>query len=88
MAMIIPDAAAAPLAIGLFGPFTVRRQGDPLPRLRTRKGQWLLALLTLRHDGDVERAWLAGTLWPDNPESQALAHLRRCLTDLRQALGE
>src|SRR5206468_9937784 len=58
MASSSSDAAAEPLAIGLFGPFSVRRQGDPLPPLRTRKGQWLLALLTLRHEGDVDRAWL------------------------------
>jgi non-specific serine/threonine protein kinase len=47
----------------------------------------LLALLALRHGDEVERAWVAGTLWPDSPEAAALANLRNSLTDLRQALG-
>src|SRR5205823_7487585 len=61
--------------------------------LRSRKGQWLLALLTLRHGGGyprsgwMDRAWLAGTLWPDSPEPAAFASLRSCLKDLRRALG-
>jgi two-component SAPR family response regulator len=69
------------------GPFEVRLHGASLPRLRSRKVQWLLALLTLRHGADVERPWLAGLLWPEAPESQALASLRSSLTDLRRALG-
>jgi predicted ATPase/class 3 adenylate cyclase/DNA-binding SARP family transcriptional activator len=82
-----PDRTAAPLSLSLFGPFEVSLNGVDLPRLRTRKGQWLLALLALRHDTDVKRAWLAGTLWPDSPDSFALASLRKSLTDLRRALG-
>src|SRR5438128_10967811 len=83
----MPSDTAAPLALHLFGPFEVRLHGQPLPRLRSRKGQWLLALLTLRHGGEVDRSWLAGTLWPDSPETAALASLRNCLKDLRRALG-
>jgi predicted ATPase/DNA-binding SARP family transcriptional activator len=41
----------------------------------------------LRGGGHVERAWLAGLLWPDSLESKALASLRMCLKDLRRALG-
>jgi predicted ATPase/DNA-binding SARP family transcriptional activator len=58
-----------------------------LPRLRSRKGEWLLALLVLRHGGEVDRRWLAETLWPESSEAQALANLRLCLKDLRRALG-
>jgi DNA-binding SARP family transcriptional activator len=83
----VATESAVPLAIHLFGPFEVRLHGQPLPRLRSRKGQWLLALLTLRHGGTVERPWLAGTLWPDSPEAAAFASLRSCLKDLRRALG-
>ena len=71
----------------LFGPFTVLRDGQPLPPLRTRKGQSLLALLVLRAGRAVERPWLAGVLWPESPEAQARYNLRRSLSDLRQALG-
>jgi predicted ATPase/DNA-binding SARP family transcriptional activator len=87
MAMSEPEAGEAPLAIRMFGPFDARLNGEPLPRLRSRKGQWLLALLTLRHGREVDRAWLAGNLWSDNPEPQALASLRASLADLRRALG-
>src|SRR5437588_5944871 len=83
----VATESAVPLALHLFGPFEVRLHGQPLPRLRSRKGQWLLALLTLRQGRGVERSWIAGTLWPDSPEPQALAGLRNSLTDLRRALG-
>jgi predicted ATPase/class 3 adenylate cyclase len=76
-----------PLKITLFGPFEVRRGDEALPRLRSRKGHWLIALLVLRAGSEVERAWLAGTLWPDSPEPQAMANLRNSLKDLRRALG-
>ncbi len=75
------------LEIRLFGPFRVRVHSAPLPPLRTRKGQWLLALLALCYDQEIERSWLTATLWPDSSESQALYNLRRSLSDLRQALG-
>jgi predicted ATPase/DNA-binding SARP family transcriptional activator len=81
------DVRLSPLTIRLFGPFEVRLRGQPLPRLRSRKGQWLLALLALRHGHEVERAWLAGTLWPDSAEAAAYASLRKSLKDLRRALG-
>src|SRR5579859_4958113 len=82
-----PSKPNCPLVIRLYGPFDVRLNGAPLPYLRTRKHQWLLALLALRPDRPVDRDWLAGTLWPESPNSQALYNLRRCLSDLRTALG-
>src|SRR5262249_34840480 len=85
--VIEPGAGLFPLQIRLFGPFAVRVDGLPMPPLRTRKGQHLLALLVLRHDRDLPRDWLAGTLWPDSDEARALYNLRRSLTDLRGALG-
>ncbi|HLK60485.1 MAG TPA: BTAD domain-containing putative transcriptional regulator, partial [Chthonomonadaceae bacterium] len=58
-----------------------------MPRVRTRSVEWLLALLALRHGRTVDRSWLAGTLWPDSEESQALHNLRDILVHLRKALG-
>ena len=87
MSAIDFDSADSPLAIRLFGPMDVRVQGQPLSQLRSRKGYWLLALLVLRHGRQVERDWLAGTLWPESDQSQAYSSLRRTLTDLRQAMG-
>jgi predicted ATPase/DNA-binding SARP family transcriptional activator/class 3 adenylate cyclase len=81
------ESAAVPLAIRLFGPFAVWVYGVPLPRLRSRKGQWLLALLALRRGREVDRSWLAEMLWPEGRAGNALALMRRELTDLRRALG-
>jgi len=58
-----------------------------MPALRTRKGQWLLALLVLKRASPVDRAWLAGTLWPDTTEENAFISLRKSLNDMRHALG-
>jgi predicted ATPase/DNA-binding SARP family transcriptional activator len=75
------------LTLRLFGSFEALLDGQPMPRLRSRKGEWLLALLALRAGRAVERDWLAGVLWPESTKSQGLALLRRTLTDLRRALG-
>lgn len=77
---------AASFEMRLFGPFDVRVNGAPMGRLRSRKGNWLLALLALRGGGEVARSFLAGTLWPESGESQSLASLRQSLADLRSAL--
>ncbi len=72
----------------LLGPFDVRLAGGKrLPPLRTHKGEWLLALLALRGGRPVAREWLASILWQDSQDSAALYNLRRCLSDLRPALG-
>jgi predicted ATPase/DNA-binding SARP family transcriptional activator len=81
-------SSASPLRLRLFGPFEACLNGAPLPRLRTRRGEWLLALLALRAGREVDRDWLAGTLWPESTETQALTNLRVSLADLRRALGE
>ncbi len=74
------------LEIRMFGSWQACLHGCSLPRLRTRKGQWLLALLVLR-GGEVDRDWLAATLWPHSRAEAALANLRACLKDLRRSLG-
>lgn len=81
------EAEEASIDLRLFGPMAIRVCGRTIPRLRTRKGLWLLALLSLRAGRDVERSWLAGTLWPECDEAHALRSLRQSLHDLRLALG-
>src|ERR1043166_2645413 len=76
-----------PLTMRLFGPLSVSLQGEPMPRVRTRSVEWLLAILVLRSGRSVSRSWLAGTLWPDSEETQALQNLRNALLSLRKALG-
>src|SRR5579871_2033191 len=70
-----------PLTIQLFGAFTLQRDGQTLPPTRTRKEQWLLALLLLRYPQQVERAWLAATLWADSADDQARENLRHSLSN-------
>ena len=76
-----------PLSIKLFGPLDVAVDGRPLTPLRTSRERALLGLLALRGDMEVDRAWLAGTLWPDSLDEHAAYNLRRALSDLRRALG-
>lgn len=82
----VPGTAVG-LEIRLFGSMEVRVGGHPMPRLRSRKGLWLLALLALRAGRDVDREWLAGTLWSDCRDDAARRSLRQSLHDLRCALG-
>lgn len=76
-----------PLTIHLFGPLRVIVHGELMPRPRGRSIEWLLALLTLRSGRALDRAWLAGTLWPESEEQQALHNLRDALVHLRKAFG-
>jgi DNA-binding SARP family transcriptional activator len=78
---------APPLSIQMFGSLHVTVRGEPMPRVRTRSVEWLLALLVLHHGRAVSRSWLAGTLWPESSGSKALENLRADLVRLRKALG-
>jgi hypothetical protein len=82
-----PASQASSLTPRLFGAFEAHLGDTPLPQLRTRKAQRLLALLAQHPGAEVARDWLAGTLWPDSPKAAAPAHLRGVLQDLRRALG-
>jgi predicted ATPase/DNA-binding SARP family transcriptional activator len=75
------------MILQLFGTFAVQGEGRPLPPPRSRKCDWLLALLALRRGEEMDRASLAGLLWPDSPHTQALYNLRRALAELRELLG-
>ncbi|RYG35662.1 tetratricopeptide repeat protein [bacterium] len=77
-----------PLTIRLFGPMLVLVGEEPLPRLRSRKALWLLALLCTRANRPVAREWLATTLWPDVDQAAAFANLRPVVSELRRALGD
>jgi DNA-binding SARP family transcriptional activator len=80
--------SAGRLEIRLFGSLQVSLGDEPMPRIRNRSVEWLLALLVLRAGQSVSRSWLAGTLWPESREEQALLNLRVGLMRLRDALGE
>src|SRR6266540_2371986 len=65
----------SPFSLRLFGPFRAQVGGEPIPRVRTRSVEWLLAILVLRHGAPINRSWLAGTLWPESEETRALQNL-------------
>jgi DNA-binding SARP family transcriptional activator len=76
------------LRLQLFGPMLVLVNGETIPRLRSRKALWLMALLSMRANRAVSREWVATTLWPDARLDVAFATLRPIVSELRQALGE
>ena len=51
------DCPPPPLTLRLFGSFEAYRGEVPLPRLRRRKDQWLLALLALKPGAEVARTF-------------------------------
>ncbi len=83
------EMSVPPMTIRLFGGVEVQVQGQPLPKLRSRKEVQLLALLTLAQGRTRQRSALAQTLWPfpDHSVDQAARYLRRSLSELRKALG-
>lgn len=81
-----PHGRAA-FCLRLFGSFELRCHGELLPPLRSRGGKSLLALLALRCGQPVERAWLAGTLWPESSGPLSHRSLRSSLVKVRRWLG-
>lgn len=76
------------MRIELLGTMRVFVDGTPLPKVRSRKAKWLLALLALRGGKSIGRSALARMLWTDTDPAVALTNLRSVVSDLRQALGE
>ena len=79
------------LKLILLGPIQATLNGVPvrMPASSTA----LLAYLAVEGPGVLRRVAhprkiLAALLWPEHPDRSALAHLRRTLFDLRQALGD
>src|SRR4051812_13489620 len=70
-----------------LGPFRVAVDGATLTGFATDKVRALLAYLAVEGHHAHRREALAGLLWPDYPESDALVSLRQALRRLRQALG-
>jgi predicted ATPase/DNA-binding SARP family transcriptional activator len=81
------EPSSGPLAIRLFGAFELRAGEQALPPPRSRREQWLLALLIFQQGRDCPRSGLAALLWPESGADQASYNLRRTLTQLRRALG-
>ncbi|MFN8423137.1 MAG: BTAD domain-containing putative transcriptional regulator [Anaerolineae bacterium] len=74
------------LEIALFGPLRLSHDGAPLPPPALPRTLPLLAYLLLNRDRPIPRAALAFALWPDVPEAEARANLRRHVHALDAAL--
>ena len=75
-----PAAAGTGTRLTLLGTWALHHDGIAVPA--TVSEQRLVVLLALRHR--QRRPYLAGTLWPDVAEKQALTRLRNTLCSLRR----
>jgi SARP family transcriptional regulator, regulator of embCAB operon len=84
MASIVPELGTRSIdTISLVGGFSLHWSGRVLPGM-PRASQRLLAYLAL-HAHVVNRATIAGTLWPETSERHAYASLRSALVRLERA---
>lgn len=78
----------AHLSLCLLGPFQVTLDGRPLTGFKSNKVRALLAYLATEADRPHRREVLAGLLWPEWPDRDALSNLRYTLSNLRQVIGD
>ena len=73
------------LRVELLGGFRVLADGRDAPRPPNARQQQLVAFLVLHaRNAPVPRQRVAGTLWPESSDAQALTNLRRELHHLRE----
>ncbi len=77
-----------PLEILCFGGFHVRKGEEPITAFNTDKVRALFIYLVAEYGKKFKRSHLAGLLWSDIPEEQALHNLRQAITLLRKAIRE
>jgi DNA-binding SARP family transcriptional activator len=78
----------AHLALSLLGPFQASLDGEPVTDFESTKVRALLAYLAVEADRTHRRDVLAGLLWPEWPDRDALSNLRYALYNLRQVIGD
>jgi DNA-binding SARP family transcriptional activator/predicted ATPase len=76
------------LSLSCLGPFQVTLDGQPVTKFKSVKVRALLAYLAIEAGRPHPREVLAGLLWPDWPDRDALANLRSALSGLRRAIGD
>ena len=78
----------AHLSLSLLGSFQVTMDGQPVKGFKSNRVRALLAYLAVEADRPHRREALAGLLWPDWPDRDALSNLRYSLSNLRRAIGD
>lgn len=73
------------LSISLFGSLQASLGDEPVSFSYSKLGA-LLAILAIKADEPHSRDTLAEMLWPDRPTKDALARLRKALSDLKRAI--
>ena len=74
--------------MSLLGPFQVILNGDPVTHFGSDTARALLAYLAMHPGVAHRRDALAGLLWPEQPDAEALRNLRVALSRLRDAIGD
>jgi DNA-binding SARP family transcriptional activator/predicted ATPase len=78
----------AHLSLSLLGSFQASLDGQAVTGFKSNKERALLAYLAVEADRPHRREALAGLLWPDWPDRDALSNLRYALSNLRQVIGD
>jgi DNA-binding SARP family transcriptional activator/predicted ATPase len=77
-----------PLQIQCFGGFHVQLGEEPIKAFNTDKVRALFIYLVAEFGQKFQRSHLAGLLWSDIPEDQAMHNLRQAISLLRKAIRE
>ena len=78
----------ARLTLSFLGCFQVCLDDRPVTDFKSDKVRALLAYLVIEADRPHRREALAGLLWPDRTDRDALSNLRYALASLRRTLGD
>lgn len=78
----------AHLTLALLGGFQAELDGRPVTGFKSSKVRALLAYLAVEADRPHRRETLAGLLWPERPDRDALNNLRYSLANLRKTLDD
>lgn len=78
----------AHLTLSFLGGFEVEMEGRPLKEFKSNKVRALLAFLAVEAARPQRREMLAGLLWPNRTNRDALSNLRYSLAKLRGTLGD
>ncbi|HEY9603870.1 MAG TPA: BTAD domain-containing putative transcriptional regulator [Allocoleopsis sp.] len=76
------------LQIKLLGEFCLTYSGNAIASVNSERLQAMLAYILLHRDAPQPRQQIAVQLWPDAPDTEAKANLRRRLHELRQVLPD
>ena len=78
----------AHLSLSLLGSFHAMLDDQPITGFKSNKVRALLAYLSVEVDRPHPRETLAGLLWPEWPNRDALSNLRYSLSDLRRVISD